>query len=639
MFRFIAGCVGALMALAAPLAAVAAPPPLSAYGALPAIENIAISGSGSKIAFITVAGEQRRLIMQEVSGAPIGVIEVGDSKVRDLIWAGDEHLLIVTSKTTSMAEFGIPEHEWFIGQSYSLAKKRVINIGAQAQNSLNVMANWPVVRQVDGRWYAYITTFNLKRPIIELQRVLLDDGRTEPVEHMGQDAEEWLVDGNGVPQARSRYNQVTGYWSLGVRKGAIWPDVFQVEAKLDSPQIVSFGKDGHAIVVSAQTNQGRRFLEVSPETGEVTDLHPDSGSFTGVIVDPASRRAIGARYIDGYEQAVFFDPADQATWNSVKAAFKGQQARLIDWSRDRRKVVVLVEGAQNSGVYYLVDLGAKRADILGETYPGVPPGEVAEMKPYSYKAADGLEIPGFLTLPPGREAKGLPLIVFPHGGPQAEDVLGFDFWAQAMASRGYAVLQPNFRGSSTEESLTEAGYGEWGRKMQTDLSDGVKALAAEGVIDPARVCIVGASYGGYAAMAGVTLQKGVYRCAVAVSGIADPQGFLKWKAMRGGRKTEAMRYWHRFMGVDEGGAEVLDEIAPLSHVADAQSPILLIHGRDDTVVPYRQSVVLAEALEKAGKRVEMVTLDGEDHWMSRGATRQRMLEATVAFLLRENPPN
>src|SRR6202023_1199495 len=135
--------------------------------------------------------------------------------------------------------------------------------------------------------------------------------------------------------------------------------------------------------------------------------------------------------------------------------------------------------------------------------------------------ADGLTIPASVPLPAGRLAKSLRLVVMPPGGPESRDVGGFDWWAQALANEGYAVLQPNFRGSTISRAFVVAGHGQWGRKMQTDLSDGVRYLEGQGIIDPARVCIVGASYGGYAALAGISLQHGIYRCAVSVAGLSD----------------------------------------------------------------------------------------------------------------------
>jgi dipeptidyl aminopeptidase/acylaminoacyl peptidase len=176
--------------------------------------------------------------------------------------------------------------------------------------------------------------------------------------------------------------------------------------------------------------------------------------------------------------------------------------------------------------------------------------------------------------------------------------------------------------------------------MQTDLSDGVRWLADQGVIDPARVCVVGGSYGGYAAMAGPTLDTGVYRCAVSVNGVSDLRRMVDREArMRAEDENAAVRYWNRFMGAEQLGDRSLDERSPARLAAQADAPMLLIHGRDDTVVPVEQSRLMARALRQAGKPVDLLELDGEDHWLSRSATRLTMLEETVAFLLEHNPPD
>jgi dipeptidyl aminopeptidase/acylaminoacyl peptidase len=325
----------------------------------------------------------------------------------------------------------------------------------------------------------------------------------------------------------------------------------------------------------------------------------------------------------------------------IKGVFKGKQVTLASWTPDFAKLVVYVDAGTESGTYYLVDLTAKKVNPLGRAFPKLAATDVGEVRAIRYPAADGLTISGYLTLPPGRSAaKGLPLIVLPHGGPQARDTAGFDWWAQALASRGYAVLQPNFRGSSGfGQAFTEAGHGEWGRKMQTDLSDGVSYLAADGTIDPKRVCIMGGSYGGYAALAGVTLQKDIYRCSVAVAGVADLRDFLQWRANMGGSKSLTIRYWNRFLGVEAYNDPKLDTLSPTRLAAQASSPILLIHGKDDTVVPYAQSADMAKALQGARKPVEFVTLRSEDHWLSSAETRLEMLSSAVTFLEKHNPPN
>jgi dipeptidyl aminopeptidase/acylaminoacyl peptidase len=184
--------------------------------------------------------------------------------------------------------------------------------------------------------------------------------------------------------------------------------------------------------------------------------------------------------------------------------------------------------------------------------------------------------------------------------------------------------------------MVAAGFGEWGRKMQTDLSDGVRALAAQGTIDPKRVCIVGASYGGYAALAGATLEHGVYRCAVADAPVSDPRGIVEWNE---GRSHQPGTWTLRLMGAQSTGDAKLNDISPLAHAASADIPILIIHGKDDLVVPYKQSEAMVDALKAAGKPVTLVTLDGEDHWLSNSATRLQMLRATVSFLEANNPPN
>jgi len=192
----------------------------------------------------------------------------------------------------------------------------------------------------------------------------------------------------------------------------------------------------------------------------------------------------------------FVEPADAAAWRAIVRAYTGDRVTLVSWSDNRRKIIVRVDSETLGPALAFVDLYTQKADWLDAEYAGLREADISIRKPIRYKAADGLEITGYLTLPKGRDAKALPLVVLPHGGPAARDEPGFDWWSQALASRGYAVLQPNFRGSQGfGQAFLTAGFGQIGRKMQTDLSDGVRFLAAQGTVDPKRVCVVGASYG------------------------------------------------------------------------------------------------------------------------------------------------
>jgi len=227
--------------------------------------------------------------------------------------------------------------------------------------------------------------------------------------------------------------------------------------------------------------------------------------------------------------------------------------------------------------------------------------------------------------------KSLPLVVFPHGGPYARDTDDFDWWAQFLATRGYAVLQPQFRGSwGFRADLYRAGHRQWGRGMQDDITAGVQDLINKGIADPKRVCIVGGSYGGYAALAGVAFTPDLYVCAVSVNGIADiPQmgGFIR---ERSGDDSNAFRSWRDLIG-DPSDQDVI-AFSPSHAINNIRAPILLIHGTNDTVVPPSQSRNFAQLLRQNGKHVELIELPDEDHWLSTGTSRLTVLKALETFL-------
>ena len=333
---------------------------------------------------------------------------------------------------------------------------------------------------------------------------------------------------------------------------------------------------------------------------------------------------------------VFYDAELQSRARLVRRSFAHLNAMMVDWTADFDRVVMHTAGPGDSGTWFMVDVAGHSAVQLGYDRPAIGSAMVGPSSMVNYTAADGLELDGVLTLPPGGQSTGLPLIVLPHGGPQAHDEVGFDWWAQAFASRGYAVFQPNFRGSTgRDEAFVRLGFGQWGRAMQTDISDGVAWLAEQGTIDPARACIVGASYGGYAALAGVTVQQGLYRCAVSVAGVSDIALMYDTDNRESGRNRTLRVSLQEEFGPRGGWAEV----SPRRLAARADAPILLIHGRDDTVVPFQQTAVMADALEDAGKPHQVVELASEDHWLSRSETRIQMLRATMDFVLEHNPPD
>jgi dipeptidyl aminopeptidase/acylaminoacyl peptidase len=630
-----------------------AAPPVEAYGKLPAIEEVRLAPSGERYAVIATLGEQRRLIVATTEGKTLQLADVGKLKVRDIEWAGNNHVLVTTTATVTLGpEFNVWQAELATVISVNVDTGKVVQVFANQRAVVNMVVGNYGTAELDGHSYGWFGARTCKtdksgcygiEDWVDLYRVDLDTGAINIAARGQRDAEGWAVSDKGEVVARALYNERGGGW---------W---------------IKAGRNGDQVLASG-TNEfggaGRLHLGRTPDTilvdlptgasGDEKDAYdyrelslasaPEKGLNTADMVtpllDPTSHLWIGEETRNDNRDAVFFQNALQARWQGTKKAFPNYIVHLVSWSTDFSRLIVKTEGGDDSGTYWFVDIAKHSADPIGGLYPAVKPADVGPVQMVSWHAADGLQLSGVLTLPPGKPPKALPVVVLPHGGPEARDYPGFDWWAQAFASRGYAVFQPNFRGSSGYGiQLRNAGLGQWGHKMQTDISDGVADLAKRGIVDPKRACIVGASYGGYAALAGVTVQQGLYRCAVSVAGVADLSDMLAYEHKKMTNSANStMRYWHAFMGVEGWGESAqLRPISPAEQAEKADAPILLIHGTKDTVVPIDQSDTMESALKRNGKSVEFVKMDNEDHWLSREETRIQMLTAAVAFVQKHNP--
>jgi len=615
-------------------------PPLEAFGRLPSLEDVAISPDGTKIAFVRTLGDERNLIVTPLTKHEIlGRVRLGDTKLRGVEWIDDDNVLATISNTSPPPiGFTGPTREWYQLVTYDLNKHKAnpLDFSIPNRETFNVVAGDSTVRQVLGHSSLFVPGYCVEERLVPcLCSFAIPERRTKLIDEGWEINTDWALDELGHLSAQLMYHDDKKLWEIKTRRENRWTLAASGAAAIDIPELLGFSADGASLIV--------RFVENGDPIWKPLDLKDNKwgppieqgASFSRVIEDRKSGRIIGGVHGIGSSEYHFFDNELQAHWDAILRAFPEEHVQLVSHSDDFSRVVIKVFGPKDGFVYALYDWYSHRAVVLGAVYEGVSsPSEVREI---SYPASDGLTIPGFLTLPRAAPEKDLPLIVLPHGGPASADTQDFDWWAQALAAQGYAVLQPNFRGSILDTSFMEAGFGEWGRKMQTDLSDGVRYLARQGIVDPKRVCIVGGSYGGYAALAGITVESGIYRCAVSVAGISDLRRFRKWTIDN--HQGLSQRYWDRFMGTADKNDPALLAVSPIEHVSAVSVPVLLIHGRDDTVVPYEQSDVMLSALKRAGKSVEMVTLKHEDHWLSRGETRLQMLQASVAFLKANNPPN
>lgn len=621
-----------------------AAPPLVAFGQLPNLSDIEVSPDGARYA-ASVGNEMFREVQIRMLGSNelVEAFPLGAVKVRAMQWAGPNHLVVTKSTAAQVIGVTGPRREWFQLADYDVRKRHWNLLLKAEENSMNVVFGAPTSLVIDGKptLVAMGIYFPASQGVMALYRIDLDTQHTTRIEIGNEQTYDYLIGNAGNAVARSDYAEGRGVWTMLLKKpGGSWTRNRSEDAAIDQPDLRALAADGESILVNSHRSGDWRTYAVGLADGKWSEPLPDIDE-DGLLLDPATRQMIGSvkQRLEGVRYR-FVDATDQKHWDAIARAFPGEQVSLASWSQDRSRLVVEVEGAEHGDGFFSIDLNTHKADWMGDRYAGIAANDTAERRLIHYKAADGLDIPAFLTLPRGIPARGLPLVVLSHGGPASSDKPGFDWWSQALASRGYAVLQPQFRGSTgLGVAHLEAGYGQWGRKMQTDLSDGVRHLSSEGTIDAKRVCIVGGSYGGYAALAGVTLDPGVYRCAASLAGVSDLRRMLVWEGQQSdGEAKRTMRYFQRFLGAKSSDDRSIDAYSPITYAAKLKVPVLLIHGKDDTVVSYEQSTVMEKALRAAGGDVELVTLKAEDHWLSHSATRIQMLDAMVTFLEKHNPP-
>lgn len=626
-----------------------AAPPLEAYGRLPGVEMMQLSPSGKRYALIGVVDNVRRFAVATDKNQMLMSGELGNTKVRNIQWIGDDRVLIWWTNTYDLPLDLKNVHEIFTVVNVDLKAGTSTKIFAGSKKVADIVLGYAGSARIDGRDYGYFVGMAYKVNAMKtgyefgsdqrnLYQVDFESNDVSKLARGGQGpSHKWIVDTDGTVMAYSKYDNKNGIWRLyaGDEKTKLLEktDPYQDFA------LAGRGRTPGTVLIADNSTGETTTQEFSIKGGKSEPLFVNQ-STDEYLEDPETGLLIGATTFQD-PGALFFNQGLQARMRATRKAFPALQVKLVSFNHGLGRLIVKTDGGDDSGTFWLVDIATGNADPIGRPYHDILEADVGPTKWFTYKAADGLEIGAVLTLPPGRKPENLPLVVLPHGGPiGVSDSIGFDWWAQAFASAGYAVLQPNFRGSGVNgNEFIEAGYGQMGRKMQTDLSDGVAALSSKGIVNSKRVCIVGASYGGYAALAGVTLQKDIYRCAASVAGLSDLPAFVFWLRDRYGHESQAARYWRKLVGADKEGDGVMSLLSPARMADKASAPVLLVHGKDDTVVPIRQSEMMVSALHDAKKPVQFVEMQGEDHWLSRDETRKTMLKATVAFVRQHNPPD
>jgi dipeptidyl aminopeptidase/acylaminoacyl peptidase len=386
------------------------------------------------------------------------------------------------------------------------------------------------------------------------------------------------------------------------------------------------------------TNKG------SLDLTELDLMDPASGTTTKVESDPEGKVDLQGVESSDIDQHIFFtvyqgdrqrlyfkDKAFEKEYQWLQAKLPGKEIGLGARSKDENIWIVNASSDTEPGETYLWNRRAKTLALQYRIREELPRAALSERKPYHFKSSDGLDIPAYLTLPKGLPTKNLPLIVLPHGGPWGRDAFGYDTFAQFLSNRGYAILQPNFRASTGYgKKFLNAGNGEWGRKMQDDLTWGVKALVADGTVDPKRVGIFGGSYGGYATLAGVAFTPNVYAAAVAYVAPSNLITLLDaippyWEAAR------KQMYTRMADPTTPDGKALLVAESPLTDAKAIVTPLMVVQGKNDPRVNVRESNQIVAAVRDNGKPVKYLVAPDEGHGFARPINNLAMVAAMEEF--------
>jgi dipeptidyl aminopeptidase/acylaminoacyl peptidase len=652
--RLVACALAVAGALFAVLPAVAKPP-LEAFGDQPTIRAMQISPDGARLAFINLTGGKEMLVLVDLAtGKRTNLIDATNIKARSIRFINEDYVLLYGSKSlNARPSRDLAEMSGAFSVNLKTAKAEQL-LPAGETGLLQSGVGDVLAVDKDGK-HIYTDAFaaspgagrgsNTAWVSFDLIKINLDTGlKTGPGVKGAKGTRAWITDSQGKPLARldagdvSLEREIFGYTD-GKSKA-----IYSTADVLSEVSIAGVKEGGGAIMI-VDRRDGSKFralYEMSLADGKITGpvvSHPDA-DVEGVITDRSHvvKGVVFSGFKPRYE---FFDKTLNADVAGVQKLFPDEAVAIASWSDDWSKILFLVQGGKFPSQYLMGDRAKGKMDVVAQLRVGLTEADVGQVAAIRYTARDKLPIPALITWPASvaeADRKKLPLIVMPHGGPEVHDRIEFDWLAQFFANEGYMVLQPQFRGSDGfGVDFRNAGHGQWGRAMQHDISDGLAALVASGWVDPARVCIVGWSYGGYAALAGATLTPELYKCAVSVAGVADLPEMLSWER-RDGVKTPSYIYWRSRIGDPATDLDKIKAVSPAQQVANVRAPVLLIHGSQDTTVPIEQSTIMERALKQAGKQVKLVRITGDDHSLVTSENRRAALTEISAFLAQHLGP-
>lgn len=628
-----------------PLAAHAAepaamPPSVEELQRDPELLDVALSPEGGRLAVLRqkkVGGKTQAWIQfydllddKKPDAAPT---PLGEATVSAIEWANEERLLVwvVVDKLPDGKPTGL-EHDWGF-QKISIRRILAVNtdgsqpvilFGGQKSITRRLFNLAQVVDMMrDDPRHILMQLWDPSREAEALFRVDVYSGEAVRFEVGSAETYAWLTQ-NGVPVVRYDSNRRGTMVTIQVRAPGethwkVYRKVRRNELeKLSELEFVAPTPETGVLLMLADEPDSdmpvlRRFDTKDMQAGEVFARDAEHPIET-VFVDEAFN-AVSIGVSDDLSHHRFLDRTLAAHAKGV-TAYLGQEVsvRPYDISKDHKRLVFFASGPRQPGAYWLYDTSRAKLEMLGEQKPWLKADRLAPMKALSVKARDGVALTAYLTTPIGAAKGPRPLVVLPHGGPESRDRLDFDPMVQTFAARGWLVLQPNFRGSDGYgRAFADLGRRHWGDRMQEDIDDCVAQVLASGLVDPNRIAICGASYGGYAALMGGVRRPDLYKTVVSIAGVSDLPEMLTYSRNEDGADSPAYAYWRKTIGDPRTDQAMLEAASPARHAAAFRVPVLLLHGTEDGIVPPKQSRLMDKALKAAGKASELVEIKGAGH--------------------------
>lgn len=614
-----------------------APPPVEAFQALPAEIDVALSPDGHRVAWFDQRQAQARVIMFDVlKGKAERVLAIPErANGQHLYWNDNSTLLILVCALPKegLASSSRKEHCYFLAADAGGGPVRGMPGGGELLEAQFVRGYLTKPHTVMMSTYGPCKSA-VGRCLLEVDT---QTGKSTVIKVGNQFTGRFIVDRDGRPVAREDWDWHKREYRVFALSNDTDDSIREIfhTSDVEQPHIRELVSDGTALVLLAANGRTHQAAWALPLDGSPLRLLAEDpeADITVTYPDRYTGQTVGV-YASGSERKVHWLQAlAQHRYEVLERSFPGQPVQVYDWTADGSRTIALVSGPSKPPVYYLVDFSTHRADIVAEEFPALSGVQLGEVKEIKYRARDGTLIPAYLTVPPGEHAGTYPLVVLPHDGPAQRDYYLFNPAVQFLATRGYAVLQPEYRGSSGfGHAFAEAGYRQWGGLMQDDVTDGVRSLIDQEVADPHRICIVGdgaGGYSGYVALAGAAFTPDLYACAVSVDGITDlPTLMTELVPDRFRFVSSAQTAWSERIG---GPTDPMLGIkSPINSINSIKASLLIAYGSG--LVPTEQSKRMIGALRAAGKKVTVVEVPGGQSWHENTDTRILVYREIERFL-------